>query len=169
MKETEVKYYSSFNISGINFTAYASPGGISKLSINSRRTEFPSYYVPVSYNDFRLFGIYDQLVEYFNGKRKEFNIPLDISGSEFQMKVWKALQKIPYGKTISYKILSENIGDLKAIRAVGKANGSNPVPIIIPCHRVINSDGSLGGFSCGIEIKEILLSLEGSLTLDLFG
>ncbi|MDE3144626.1 MAG: methylated-DNA--[protein]-cysteine S-methyltransferase, partial [Bacteroidota bacterium] len=86
--------------------------------------------------------------------RQKFTVPLDIHGTKFQMKVWQQLIQIPYGATISYQRLAENIGDTKAVRAVGKANGSNPVSIIIPCHRVINSNGKLGGYSGGLDVKE---------------
>lgn len=91
-----------------------------------------------------------------------------MEGTEFQKKVWKELQKISYGKTISYKMLSEKIGNVKAIRAVGKANGENPVAIIVPCHRVIGSNGSLTGYASGLDIKEKLLLLEGAISPDLF-
>lgn len=101
-------------------------------------------------------------------KEKNFNLPLDLEGTEFQKKVWKELQKISYGKTISYKMLSEKIGNVKAIRAVGKANGENPVAIIVPCHRVIGSNGSLTGYASGLDIKEKLLLLEGAISPDLF-
>ncbi len=101
-----------------------------------------------------------QLDEYFQGRRKIFDIPLNPKGTEFQMRVWKALLKIPYGKTVTYKKLAGIIGSEKAYRAVGMANNKNPVPIIIPCHRVIGSDGSLTGYAGGLEIKRKLLLLE---------
>ncbi|MCK7516339.1 MAG: MGMT family protein [Ignavibacteriales bacterium] len=86
----------------------------------------------------------------------------------FRKRVWNELQKIPYGKTISYKTLSEKLGDVKAIRAVGKANGQNPIAIIIPCHRVIGANGNLVGYAGGLAIKEKLLHLEGALNPELF-
>jgi methylated-DNA-[protein]-cysteine S-methyltransferase len=101
-----------------------------------------------------------QLREYFSGTLKEFDIPLLMDGTEFQKRVWKMLQTIPYGETISYGELAKKIGDPKAVRAVGAANGQNPIPIIVPCHRVIGSDGSLTGFGGGIENKRKLLELE---------
>lgn len=106
---------------------------------------------------------YRQLVEYFNKQRKTFDLPLAPEGTEFQMKVWKALSDIPYGKTRSYKEIAIAIGNPKAVRAVGMANNKNPIPIIIPCHRVIGSDGKLVGYGGGLEIKEYLLKLEGVL------
>ncbi|WP_158997791.1 methylated-DNA--[protein]-cysteine S-methyltransferase [Pigmentibacter ruber] len=101
-----------------------------------------------------------QLHEYLTGKRTTFNLKLDIIGSQFQKQVWAQLVKIPYGTTISYKKLAQNCGNMSASRAVGNANGKNPFCIIIPCHRVIASDGSLGGFSGGLHIKKALLDLE---------
>jgi len=101
-----------------------------------------------------------QLLEYLEGTRKYFDLPLDIRGTEFQKVVWKELVKIPYGETISYKDMAVAIKKSKASRAVGTANGKNPLCIIIPCHRVIASDGSLGGYSGGLSIKMKLLKLE---------
>jgi methylated-DNA-[protein]-cysteine S-methyltransferase len=101
-----------------------------------------------------------QLDEYFRGKRKTFTVKLQIQGTEFQKKVWKQLMKIPYAKTISYKDVAQAIGDEKAVRAVGGANGRNPVGIIVPCHRVIAHDGTLGGYGGGLWRKEWLLKHE---------
>ena len=101
-----------------------------------------------------------QLQAYFRGERKEFDLPLALEGTEFQLRVWKALRAIPYGETISYAQLARRIGNPKAVRAVGLANGSNPIPIIVPCHRVIGSDGSLTGFGGGLSTKKRLLELE---------
>ncbi len=102
-----------------------------------------------------------QLNDYFRGKRNSFSIPIVLNGTEFQQKVWKQLQSIPFGQTISYQELAERVGDSKKARAVGNANGKNPIPIIVPCHRVIAKDGSLGGFGGGLPIKRYLLELEG--------
>lgn len=104
-----------------------------------------------------------QLMEYFSGKRKAFDLPLAITGTGFQKKVWEELRHIPYGKTLSYLGLSRQIGNVKAIRAVGHANGQNPLAIIIPCHRVIGSDGSLTGYAGGLWRKKWLLEHEGAL------
>jgi methylated-DNA-[protein]-cysteine S-methyltransferase len=101
-----------------------------------------------------------QLNEYFNKKRKIFDLPLSPNGTEFQQKVWNCLQKIPYGETCSYGELAKMIGNPKASRAVGMANNKNPIVIIIPCHRVIGADGSLTGYAGGLDIKKILLGLE---------
>lgn len=102
-----------------------------------------------------------QLTAYFAGERREFDLPLAPQGTPFQLRVWAALPTIPYGQTISYGELARQLGDGKAVRAVGAANGRNPIAIIIPCHRVIGSDGSLTGYGGGLERKEALLSLEG--------
>jgi len=101
-----------------------------------------------------------QLQAYFRGELRQFDVPLALEGTEFQRRVWNALQAIPYGETISYLQLAERIGNSRAVRAVGLANGSNPIPIIVPCHRVIGSDGSLTGFGGGISTKKKLLELE---------
>lgn len=101
-----------------------------------------------------------QLQEYFEGKRNHFNFKLNPQGTEFQQKVWHELLNIPYGKTISYLELSKKIGDVKAIRAVASANGRNPIWIVIPCHRVIGTDGSLTGYAGGLWRKKWLLEHE---------
>lgn len=103
-----------------------------------------------------------QLQAYFGGELKQFDLPLAMEGTEFQLRVWKELRTIPYGKTISYAQLAGRIGNPKAGRAVGLANGSNPIPIIVPCHRVIGSDGSLTGFGGGLSTKRKLLELENN-------
>lgn len=101
-----------------------------------------------------------QLAEYFEGKRKHFDLPYEATGTPFQRSVWDALQTIPYGETRSYKQIAEQIRSPKACRAVGMANNKNPLPILIPCHRVIGSNGKLVGYAGGMEIKEALLMLE---------
>ena len=102
----------------------------------------------------------EMLHEYFNGDRKEFDLPLDPHGTAFQKKAWNALLTIPYGQTRSYKEQAEAIGNVKACRAVGAANGKNPISIIIPCHRVIGTDSSLVGYGGGLDVKKALLELE---------
>jgi methylated-DNA-[protein]-cysteine S-methyltransferase len=105
-----------------------------------------------------------QLKEYFAGERSEFDIPLNAAGTDFQHSVWSALTRIPHGELRSYSDIARDIDRPKAVRAVGAANGRNPIPVIVPCHRVIGSDGSLTGFAGGLEIKRELLILEGALT-----
>ncbi len=102
-----------------------------------------------------------QLSEYFAGTRRGFQLPLNPSGTPFQQQCWQALREIPYGETITYGELARRIGNPKAVRAVGQANHRNPIPVIIPCHRVIGADGSLVGFGGGLDIKSLLLRLEG--------
>ena len=104
-----------------------------------------------------------QLDAYFAGKLRDFDLPLSPSGTDFQLKVWRTLQTIPYGETWSYGQLARRIRRPDAPRAVGAANGQNPIPVIIPCHRVIGADGSLTGFGGGLPIKQKLLALEGAL------
>ncbi len=101
-----------------------------------------------------------QLREYFAGTRRNFTVPLDLEGTEFQQQAWAAMCDIRYGQTLSYAQQAKAIGKPKAVRAVGSANGANPVPIIVPCHRVIASDGSLGGYALGLTMKRYLLALE---------
>jgi O-6-methylguanine DNA methyltransferase len=101
-----------------------------------------------------------QLREYFAGTRRKFTVPLHLEGTEFQQQAWAAMRNIHYGHTLSYAQQAKAIGKPKAVRAVGSANGANPVPIIVPCHRVIASDGSLGGYALGLTMKRYLLALE---------
>ncbi|MSO19318.1 MAG: methylated-DNA--[protein]-cysteine S-methyltransferase [Acidobacteria bacterium] len=103
-----------------------------------------------------------ELKEYFAGQRRNFSVPMDVEGTPFQKKVWKALNGIPYGEVISYGQIARRIGNAKASRAVGTANGANPVAIIVPCHRVIAGDGTLGGYGGGLTNKSYLLTLEQS-------
>lgn len=103
---------------------------------------------------------FTEIEEYLDGKRKTFDIPTNPKGTFFQKKVWEELKKIPYGKTASYGEIAEKTGNPKAQRAVGSANNKNPVPIIIPCHRVIGKNGSLTGYAYGLDVKKTLLDLE---------
>lgn len=105
-----------------------------------------------------------QLDEYFQGKRTTFSLPFKLTGTPFQLAVWKELQNIPYGQTTSYKEIAQKINKPKACRAVGMANNKNPLPIIIPCHRVIGSNGKLIGYAGGLKLKNYLLELEKSHT-----
>ncbi|MFN0296337.1 methylated-DNA--[protein]-cysteine S-methyltransferase [Acinetobacter albensis] len=101
-----------------------------------------------------------QLSEYFAGTRQRFDLPLDFEGTEFQKRVWQALLDIPFGETRSYRDIAEQVGNIKAVRAVGAANGKNPISIIAPCHRVVGMNGKLVGFAGGLDNKKILLGLE---------
>jgi methylated-DNA-[protein]-cysteine S-methyltransferase len=120
--------------------------------------------VPIQDNWKKRSGIFmpvkAQLQSYFRGELTRFDLPLAPVGTPFQLNVWDALKNIPYGKLVSYKAIAEAVGNPKAVRAVGGANGKNPIPIIVPCHRVIGSDGSLTGFGGGLETKRRLINLE---------
>ena len=156
-------------IDGINIDVITSRSGIREIMINKKpksddisdRTQFSS-------DDLKVVNVFKQLREYFNRQRKEFNLPLEILGTDFQKKVWNELRKIPYGETISYGELANRMGDKNLMRAVAAANGANPIPIIIPCHRVIGADGGLTGYGGGLDVKQKLLELEGSWSLSLF-
>ena len=109
----------------------------------------------------------EQLAQYFAGQRRRFDLPLAPTGTEFQLRVWQALRVIPYGTTLSYGELARRIGNPRASRAVGLANGANPLPVVVPCHRVIGANGALTGFGGGVPIKRALLVLEGALPAEL--
>ena len=112
------------------------------------------------FNEKPFAAVRQQLEEYFAGERTVFDLPLHLSGTDFQVQVLQELQRIPYGETTSYGDIAKRIGRPKAMRAVGAANGRNPIPIIVPCHRVIGSSGDLTGFGGGLDTKEALLRLE---------
>jgi len=120
---------------------------------------------PVQCNDRALRSWLEMLLRYFRGEQQSFDIPLAIQGTPFQMQVWEALQTIPYGKTRSYQDIAHMLNKPKAVRAVAQACGANPVSLVIPCHRVIRSDGSLGGYGGGIERKQALLQMEQTFAM----
>ena len=169
MTSKPAKYHSIFTIDNIHFTVITSTNGIREIIFNIEKDDSKlGNTIQLQPEDSDMFNIYPQLKEYFSGERKQFDLPLEIEGTEFQKRVWNELLKIPYGRTISYKELAVRLGDEKVIRAAASANGANPLPVVIPCHRVIGSDGSLIGYGGGLEIKEKLLVLEGSRQSDLF-
>ena len=151
----------------MNCGYFKSQIGIIKISYEEKikKIELANEFPGKSEKDeiFHLFK--DQILEYLSGTRKNFDHLdlLDLGGTDFQKSVWKALLEIPYGQTSSYKQIANLIGNPKAVRAVGTACGNNPFLIIIPCHRIVKSDGSLGGFAYGSEIKKNLLKLEGNI------
>lgn len=107
-----------------------------------------------------------QLIEYLDGKRDAFDVSLDLSrGTPFRRRVWRVLQRVPYGRLRSYQWIAARVGGQRYARAVGNAVGANPLPIMIPCHRIVTQDASLGGFSCGLSMKRQLLTLEGTLSM----
>ena len=128
--------------------------GVSRISITSE-TKISSEEIPEELEQAVL-----QQKEFFSGKRTDFDLQLNPEGTSFQKKVWKELQKVPFGKTVSYLELAKTLGDAKAIRAVAAANGKNPLWIVVPCHRVIGSDGSLTGYAGGLWRKKWLLDHE---------
>ncbi len=113
-------------------------------------------------------AVRSQLREYFTGTRRAFDLPLDARGTEFERAIWERLRSIPYGETTSYGTIALELGLLNGARAVGRANGANPIPIVIPCHRVIGSNGELTGFGGGLPLKRALLEFEGAFPRDLF-
>jgi len=108
-----------------------------------------------------------QLRAYFDGTLRQFDIPLDLQGTDFQKRVWRHLESIPFGETRSYQQVADAIGTSNAVRAVGAANGANPIPIVVPCHRVIGASGKLVGYGGGLPLKKRLLELEGAWTAEL--
>ena len=133
-----------------------------KSFLNELRKLFP---VEIVRDNRKNKAVLSQLKKYLKGKLQRFDCPLDMRGTPFEKKVWSKLAKIPYGQTRSYKEIGQAIGHPKAFRAVGNANGKNPLPLIIPCHRVIESNGGLGGFGHGIKVKKQLLDFEKSHAL----
>ena len=122
------------------------------IAIQQEWVRNPAFFAPVK----------EQLRCYFKGELRQFDLPLAPKGTRFQLKVWQALRGIPYGQLVSYKDIAQAVGNPKAVRAVGAANGRNPIPIIVPCHRVIGSDGTLTGFGGGLQTKQRLIDLEQS-------
>lgn len=140
----------------------ATPKSLLRLQFSNEEEMLPA-------NDAKSFPIlheaHRQLDEYFSGDRKTFNLALQLVATEFEQAVWHELTRIPYGTTITYKQLAQRLGDKNKVRAVGSANGKNPLPIIVPCHRVVGSDNQLIGYSGGIERKKWLLRHEGAILL----
>ena len=143
-------------------TLLPSPVGdlLVRADAHGRLTELFTRHDGAATTDWPYTEITDQIDAYFAGERENFDLELAPSGTSFQMRVWDELTKIPYGETISYSELARRLGDLKLVRAVGTANGRNPISIIIPCHRVIGADGSLVGYGGGLERKKWLLEHE---------
>jgi O-6-methylguanine DNA methyltransferase len=139
---------------GVCMVDYLKP---EKVFLKELKKQFPGEIVK---NDQKNREALSELKKYVKGELKRFQCRLDLQGTPFQKKVWSALTKIPYGRTRSYQDIARTIGHPKAFRAVGNANGSNPVPLIVPCHRVIESNGGLGGFGHGLKVKKQLLDFE---------
>ncbi len=143
-------------------TLVASDAGLTHVLFDGQETADVGIQrpVPTAVDNPILAAAASELDEYFTGARRDFDLPLDLRGTEFQIEAWTALASIPYGETVSYARQAETIGRPGAFRAVGSANGRNPIPIILPCHRVIGSDGSLTGFGGGLDVKKHLLDHE---------
>lgn len=152
MAETLIAYYRS-PIGVLEITG--SREGVSSVSFVDDAID--SSEIPVSLGD-----CVSQLDEYFGGRRKEFSLKLDLQGTEFQKRVWRDLLRIPFGQTVSYLDIAIAVGTRESTRAVGRANGQNPIAIVVPCHRVIGSDGSLTGYGGGLWRKRWLLNFESS-------
>jgi methylated-DNA-[protein]-cysteine S-methyltransferase len=147
------------------FYAYQMPVGKIWIKESDNHIVMVKYYPPSDATEKEtplIRSAKEQLIEYFAGKRQAFELPLRMKGTAFQQKVWSELQNIPYGETISYKRLAQKTGNAKACRAVGMANNKNPVAIIVPCHRVIGSNGKLVGYAGGLTVKQSLLELEAA-------
>ncbi|MDR2127257.1 MAG: methylated-DNA--[protein]-cysteine S-methyltransferase [Prevotellaceae bacterium] len=154
-----MKNYYSYNINGNCVLIVEDNGCIVEIAlaekkVNGNKTETAAIKTAAS-----------QIEEYFAGKRKSFDFPINPQGGEFQKQVWAALRNIPYGQLRTYKQIAEETGNPKASRAVGMANNKNPLPIVIPCHRVVGSNGKLVGYAYGLAMKEYLISIEKNAVL----
>jgi len=166
---SEELFFATDSIDGIILDLIVSTNGVRDILINKKQTpKSLNNAIQISPDDLKVVTAFKQLREYFERERKEFQLKLEIIGTDFQKKVWNELTKIQYGETISYGELAIRMGNKNLMRAVAAANGSNPIPIIIPCHRVIGADGSLTGYGGGLDVKQKLLELEGSWSLGLF-
>jgi len=169
VKPSPEKFYgSTIGWGGWTFRVLSSLQGVRYLDLHP--TPFPvleeKLHAKIVPDDLANEVVLDQLHAYLDGRRKAFAVPLDLRGTPFQQSVWEAVSEIPYGKTVAYADIALRIGRANALRAVGQAVGANPVPIIVPCHRVVGKGGQLTGFGGGLPLKERLLALErGSLNL----
>jgi methylated-DNA-[protein]-cysteine S-methyltransferase len=154
MSEEKVYYQSEMGLLEI----VATHNGVSKINFLEEGAIIPN----LETDNIFLKDCIKQLTAYFGGSLQTFSLALDLSGTDFEKRVWRELEKISFGETISYLTLAERLGNKKVIRAAGRANGKNPVPIVIPCHRVVGSDGSLIGYEGGLWRKDWLLKHEGS-------
>lgn len=154
-------YYTKFNTRFCEIILAGDEKGLTHLHLNTgegcRQFEIQESW---ECNSAFFADIKTQVLEYLDGKRETFNVPLNPTGTEFQKKVWARLRTIPYGSIVSYRDIATELGNPKASRAVGSANGKNPIPLIIPCHRVVGANGDLAGFAHGLDIKKKLISLE---------
>ena len=154
-------YYTTFNTPLCPITLVGDANGLRHLHLDTGhgKKQFECHPDWIFNRDF-FRDVEKQIQEYMEGKRDKFEVKIHPEGTDFQQKVWQALQDIPYGALRSYGEIAKAVGNPKAARAVGAANGKNPIPLIIPCHRVVGSDGTMTGFGSGIDIKEKLIQLE---------
>lgn len=165
-----VLLHSTLEVSNLTLELYSSEVGLVALGLSASAWPKLERWLARFYDGERVYPaetgheLYQrQLEEYFDGRRRVFEFPLDLRGSAFQKNVWNVVAGIPFGCTASYGQIAELVGRPRASRAVGAANGQNPLPIVVPCHRVIGADGSLTGYSSGLRLKRQLLALEGLL------
>jgi O-6-methylguanine DNA methyltransferase len=167
MNQAKIAYAKMKSPLGVHFWIARSERGICRIEFNHAESEFRTELARIwplaalVKDEAALQKPLAELEEYFAGRRKKFTFPLAPEGTAFQQKVWQAVSAIPFGQVATYQNIAKKIGKSKAVRAVGHANGSNPLPIVIPCHRVIGSNGDLCGYGGGIEVKRKLLQLEG--------
>jgi methylated-DNA-[protein]-cysteine S-methyltransferase len=160
--QPQVLYYKSVASPVGSLRIMASDKGLCAVLFNGGRNNdvYFNGALELDNNHALLLRVEKQMQEYFAGKRKAFDLPVDMRGTVFQLKAWRELAKIPYGKTISYGEQARRLGDANKARAVGMANGRNPVCIVVPCHRVVGASGELTGFAGGLKVKQFLLDLE---------
>lgn len=161
-------YWSEITVDAMRFALAATEVGLYQILLPSGKAKSRENWLQtlgltrqVVYSEAYLQPYNEQLYEYFRGERQEFALPLDMRGTTFQLAVWEALRSIPYGQVCSYSDIAKSIGRPLAVRAVGMANGANPLPIVVPCHRVIGKNGALTGYGGGLPLKERLLAVEG--------
>ena len=159
-------YYTRFNTPFCEVILAGNKSGLTHLHLETREGN-RAFKIDPAWQKAPLFfkSVRAQILEYFDGRRQHFEVAINPRGTDFQKKVWKALCRIPYGGLRSYADIAVATGNKKAARAVGTANGKNPIPLIIPCHRVVGANGSLTGFAHGIKIKEELIRLEHAFTV----
>jgi O-6-methylguanine DNA methyltransferase len=161
----ETLYYSRYNSLAGTLLVAVSEKGMVALAFDRGQFPFPrDKNLKWELSEKKTKPYTKELAEYFSGKRRDFSFPLDLRGTPFQVSCWRALLKIPYGETRTYADIARAVGEPKGFRAVGLANNRNPIAIVVPCHRVIASDGTLCGYGGGLDLKRKLLELEGALT-----
>lgn len=169
-------YWTTCDFDDITLHLAASDKGLCRVALPNESLEFMHQWVQTQFpravwmrDDEQLQPYSVQFEEYFSGHRRVFSLPLDMRGTPFQVAVWEWLGRIPYGEVWAYSDIAEKLGNPGTVRAVGAANGQNPLPVVLPCHRVIGKDGSLTGFRGGLRLKEKLLQLEGVTRFEFLG